>query len=117
MPCQKSVQRRQRAFVRLDHVEPERRDGPSLPGSTLRQPASLRVSTVRAKGGGSSSRSTRPASSSSRSRSGQQVGGDAGQLGAQVTVSTGAADELSQDQQCPSLAEYIEALGDWAVLR
>ena len=47
---------------------------------------------------------------------GQQVGGDAGQLGAQVTVAAGAADELAQDQQRPSLAEDVQAEGDGAVL-
>ena len=101
--------------VGLDHVEPERRDGldhrrdlaPALvaegvdgTGDRRRQLLAIDQAGVL--------QLAKPV--------GQQVGRDAGQLGAQVAVPAGASDELAQDQQRPSLAEHVEALGDRAVL-
>ena len=71
---------------------------------------------MRAIGGGSSVRSDETGLFQLAEPVGQQVGGDAGQLGAQVAVAAGAADQLAQDQQRPPLAQHVEAPGDRAVL-
>src|ERR1700678_238097 len=46
----------------------------------------------------------------------EQIGRDAGQLGAQIAVAAGPSDQLAQDQQCPSLTQDVEPAGDRAVL-
>jgi hypothetical protein len=47
---------------------------------------------------------------------GQQVGGNAGQVGAQVGEATAPEGELAQDEQGPAVADDVERGGDSAVL-
>ncbi|MDT5355966.1 MAG: hypothetical protein QOJ56_4498 [Mycobacterium sp.] len=47
---------------------------------------------------------------------GQQICRDARQLRTQVAVAARTSDELAHDQQCPTLTEHVEPIGNRTVL-
>ena len=112
---EESVQRRERALVGLDHVQAEHRD--RLDYRRDLEPAIVAEGVDGARDRRRQLLAIDEASLLQLAKPvGQQVGGDAGQLAAQVTVAAGAADELAQDQQRPSLAQHVEAERDRTVL-